>query len=150
LRVCDVALKHADGAAALDHFSDGAELFLPNGAKEIDLQFESGEGFAVGERGGEGDAHGGVGDVAEDASVQCAHGVRVDLVGIEMKDGFAILNGGEIESDEPGNRGRRDLATDKLLKVVQVLSHLFSLLLDLQWMNKIQAEGKFCARTAAG
>lgn len=99
LGVCDVAINHADGTAALDHFTHGAELFLPDRAQEIDFQFEGGEGFAVRERGGEGDAHGGVGDVAEDASVQGAHGVRVRLIGFEFNDGLAMLNGGEAKAD---------------------------------------------------
>src|ERR1041384_2201118 len=75
--VGDVALEEAEGARALDEVGGGGEVGGPDRLEELAGEVEGGEGLVVLEGGGERDAHGGIGDVAQDAAVEGAHGVGV-------------------------------------------------------------------------
>jgi hypothetical protein len=118
-RIRDIAFDHADGFPTLDDSSDGAELFAPDWAQEIDFQLKGGEGFIVVQRGGESDAHGGVRNIAEDATVQRAHGIGVRFAGFEFERGFSRLHSDQAESDELRNWRRRALSASHLLHVLE-------------------------------
>src|SRR6185295_6263000 len=119
--VGDVALEEAEGAGALDEVGGGGEVSGPDRLEELAGESEGGEGLVVLEGGGEGGAHRGVGEVAEDAAVEGAHGVGVALGGVELDDGAAEIDVLDDEADEPGDGGLRGVAGGDAAEVVEVL-----------------------------
>lgn len=83
----DFAFYVADVFAAAEHFAVGYELAADDRAEEVDLQFDGGAGFAFQKSAHPCHAHGGVRYVAEDPSVEGAHGVGVLRAGFEFHDG---------------------------------------------------------------
>jgi hypothetical protein len=61
----------------LDHAADGLQAGLPHGFEEVHLELEGGERFAIAQGAGIRHAHGGIGNIAENAAVQRAHGIGV-------------------------------------------------------------------------
>src|SRR5579859_3763234 len=88
--VGDFTFDVADGAAALNDAAFGAQFGDAHGAKEIDFEFYGGERLAGSKGAGEGNAHGGVGNVAQDAAVDGAHRIEMFFAGFEKHDGAAI------------------------------------------------------------
>src|SRR5438309_8995146 len=86
LRVGHVALRQPDRPAGLHHARGGGEYAGAERPQEVDLELERGEGFALAEGRGVGDAHRRVGDVAEDATVKGAHRIRVLRARVELED----------------------------------------------------------------
>jgi hypothetical protein len=78
---------------------------LANRAQEIYLEFDSGEGFARPKRASEGDAHSGIGNVAENATVKSAHRIEVLRAGLQSNYGTAIAGFGHLKADQITDRG---------------------------------------------
>src|SRR5215210_7288478 len=99
LLVEHVALGHRDAAAALDDAAVRDQPPGPERAQEVDLQLERGERLSRLEGREVRRAHGGVGEVAEDAAVDRAHRVRVPLLRDELHLRLAAIHPDELESD---------------------------------------------------
>src|SRR5262249_30657864 len=69
-------------------------------------QLDGRERLALPQRGGVGEPHGRVGQVAVDAAVQRAHRVVVPLVRLQLEDGMARLAGLQDETDQAADPGR--------------------------------------------
>src|ERR1700723_3834677 len=123
--VFDIAFDHADRLAAFYDFGGSQKLFLKDWPEEINLQFEGSEGFAIFEAGGESHAHGEVGDVAEHAAVQRAHGIGVFFAGLKFEGDFAIfkVESYGTEADQLGNGRRRKLSADPFFGPFDVHAH---------------------------
>jgi hypothetical protein len=90
--VGDFAFDVADSTAALNNAAFSAQQNLTNRAQKINFEFDGSEGFAGRESGGESDAHRGVGNVAEDATVHSAH--RVKMPGAGLKNDHDVASAG--------------------------------------------------------
>src|SRR5262249_1690210 len=95
-----------DSAACLDDATERAKLPADDRLHEVDLELERGEALAHLDLARVGDAHRGVGDVAEDAAVERAHRVPVALVGLQADLARAPLDGIDAEPDELADVGQ--------------------------------------------
>lgn len=103
LFVGDVAFVQHNRAAAADYAARGDQLTVPNRLQEVDLKLQRGEAFAFLERGGGGCAHGGVAQVAKDASVKGAHGISMFWPRVHFEGNRALGVGDQAKADQLSN-----------------------------------------------
>src|SRR5206468_10074763 len=106
-RIRHVALREPDRPPGLHNASGGDERAALEWPQEVDLQLDRGEAFPITEGRGIRDAHGGIGDVADDAAVERAHRVRVLWARVELEHRGAGLDRHRPEANElPDRRDR--------------------------------------------
>ena len=107
-----------DGLTPADHPGMGTETALHDRLEVAHLELESGEGFSLGGDGGESGSHGHVGEVAEDAAVDRAHGVVKALSGRQLDSRFALAERDWPHTEELSDRRQLEVAREPLLDIV--------------------------------
>src|SRR5271156_2038873 len=110
--VSDVAFDQTNRAAALYYLTCRAQLVFPDGTQEIYFQLERCERFAVLQSRSKRDPHRGIGNIAENSAVQCAHRVCVRVAGFEFNGSFTVACSSNMKPDEASNRWLGQLASD--------------------------------------
>jgi hypothetical protein len=126
--VCNIAFSQTNCASAFYNLTGSAEFVFPNRAQEIDFKFQRSEGLTILEGGSKSNAHCGVGDVAKDPAVKCAHRVRVRVACFEFDRSFAVAYSGNMKPYEAGNRWFRQLPSNDFFDTFQPFRHTLSAL----------------------
>src|SRR5207244_3910914 len=121
--VGDVTLDKTERFSALDDPPGRPKLCGPHGLQEIDLQLDGRKGLALRQRAGVGDPHGGIGDVAKDASVQRPHRIRMLPPRRQLDHRLAGRDCVQGEADKGRDRGWRTLAIHQLLECIERRRH---------------------------
>src|SRR6266566_716337 len=100
----DFTLHVANNAAAPHDFALGSQASLPNGPKEIDLQFHGRKRFLRRKCAREGHSHRGVSDVTKNPAVQRPHGIGVLWSSRQDDRSSSIGNLFGFESNQTGHR----------------------------------------------
>src|SRR5579884_359516 len=94
-----------DVPPVLDDSAAGRQVRDLHAAQEADLEIDGGEGLAIPQRAGVGDAHGAVHQGAEHASMYAAEEVGVFRTGLHLDDRRADLHRREPETEKLRERG---------------------------------------------
>lgn len=97
------AFDVGSGFAALDDDSFGSKFGSPNGAEKIYFELHGGEGLACFESASEGYAHGGVRNVAQNSTMERAHGVGVLRARLQSGDGTACGDFRDLKANQVGD-----------------------------------------------